>query len=58
MLDTTLSDQQLIDTFLPHILENEAKGVLQDLLAQPTLAMQFLFRRSNPKGHQACSGNF
>ncbi|MEX5591454.1 GNAT family N-acetyltransferase [Pseudomonas orientalis] len=43
MLDTTLSDQQLIDTFLPQILENEAKGVLQDLLAQPTLAMQFLF---------------
>ena len=30
--DTTLADQQLIDTFLPHILENEAKGVLQDLL--------------------------
>ncbi|MCF5648810.1 hypothetical protein GIV49_04315 [Pseudomonas syringae] len=43
MPDTTLSDQQLIDTFLPQILENEAKGVLQDLLAQPTLAMQFLF---------------
>ncbi|QVL18966.1 GNAT family N-acetyltransferase [Pseudomonas qingdaonensis] len=43
MPDTTFSDQQLIDTFLPQILENEAKGVLQDLLAQPILAMQFLF---------------
>lgn len=43
MLNTTLSEQQLIDTFLPKILENEARGVLQDLLAQPTLAMQFLF---------------
>lgn len=43
MPDTTLADQQLIDTFLPHILENEAKGVLQDLLAQHTLAMQLLF---------------
>ncbi|GLX89831.1 hypothetical protein Pfra02_24000 [Pseudomonas fragi] len=41
--DTTLADQQLIDTFLPHILENEAKGVLQDMLAQHALAMQPLF---------------
>lgn len=32
MPDITLSDQQLIETILPHILENEAKGVLQDLL--------------------------
>lgn len=43
MQDPHPSDQQLIDTILPQILENEAKGVLQDLLAQPTLAMQFLF---------------
>ena len=32
MPDITLSDQQLIETIFPHILENEAKGVLQDLL--------------------------
>lgn len=42
MTGNTLSDQQLIDTFLPQILENEAKGLLQDLLVQPTLALQFL----------------
>lgn len=42
MTGTTQSDQQLIDTYLPHILENEAKGLLQDLLVQPVLAMQFL----------------
>lgn len=42
MTGTTLTDQQLIDTFLPQILENEAKGLLQDLLVQPLLAMQFL----------------
>lgn len=35
------SDEQLIKTYLPHILENEAKGLLQDLLVQPALAMQF-----------------
>lgn len=35
MTGTTQSDQQLIDTYLPHILENEAKGLLQDLLVQP-----------------------
>ncbi|HBO5514577.1 TPA: GNAT family N-acetyltransferase [Pseudomonas aeruginosa] len=42
MTGTPDNDQQLIDTFLPAILENDAKGILQDLLAQPGLAMQFL----------------
>lgn len=42
MTGTSDADQQLIDTFLPQILENDAKGILHDLLAQPGLAMQFL----------------
>ncbi|HGY3910937.1 TPA: GNAT family N-acetyltransferase [Pseudomonas aeruginosa] len=42
MTGTPENDQQLIDTFLPAILENDAKGILQDLLVQPDLAMHFL----------------
>lgn len=37
-----MHDQQLIDAYRPMILENEAKGILHDLLAQPALAMQFM----------------
>ncbi|MFJ2320587.1 hypothetical protein [Pseudomonas sp. NPDC087817] len=64
MPDTTLSDQQLIDTFLPYILENEAKGVLQDLLIQTTLAMQsgssvaagvFMLNDDDAKALMACA---
>ncbi|MDI2145047.1 GNAT family N-acetyltransferase [Pseudomonas sp. ITA] len=34
--------QDIIETFLPTILENEAKGILSDLLVQPALAMHFM----------------
>jgi GNAT superfamily N-acetyltransferase len=36
------NNQQLIDSFRPMILENEANGLLLDLLAQPSLAMQLM----------------
>lgn len=34
--------QDIVDTFLPTIFENDAKGILADLLAQPALAMHFM----------------
>lgn len=34
--------QDIVDTFLPKIFENDAKGILADLLAQPGLAMHFM----------------
>ena len=34
--------QDIIETFLPTILENDAKGILSDLLGQPGLAMHFM----------------
>ena len=36
------SPQDLVGTFLPTIFENDAKGILADLLAQPGLAMHFM----------------
>lgn len=32
----------IVETFLPTILENDAKGILSDLLGQPGLAMHFM----------------
>jgi GNAT superfamily N-acetyltransferase len=34
--------QDIVETFLPTILENDAKGILSDMLAQPALAMHFM----------------
>lgn len=34
--------QDIVETFLPTILENDAKGILSDLLGQPGLAMHFM----------------
>lgn len=42
MTHTPVSEQELIGTFLPVILENDAKGILQDLLGNPSLALHFL----------------
>ena len=42
MTNTPTAEQELIDKFLPTILENEAKGILQDLLGAPSLALHFM----------------
>ncbi|MEX5509222.1 GNAT family N-acetyltransferase [Pseudomonas paralactis] len=42
MTHTPVSEQELIEAFLPVILDNEAKGVLQDLLGHPSLALHFI----------------
>lgn len=36
------SPQDIVETFLPTIFENDAKGILSDLLGQPGLAMHFM----------------
>lgn len=36
------TEQELIATFVPAILENDAKGILADMLANPVLALHFM----------------
>ncbi|MGI0646792.1 GNAT family N-acetyltransferase [Pseudomonas aeruginosa] len=42
MSDHPISEQQLIEDFFPQVFESEAKGLLQDLMVQPTLMVHFL----------------
>ncbi|WP_136474561.1 GNAT family N-acetyltransferase [Pseudomonas sp. DG56-2] len=42
MTQFTEPTEDVIATFLPQILDNEAKGILSDLAAQPNLALEFM----------------
>lgn len=42
MTQFTVPTEDVILTFLPQILDNEAKGILSDLAAQPNLALEFM----------------
>lgn len=41
-MSQSVSEQELFDKYVPTILENDAKGILSDLLAQPALALHFM----------------
>ncbi|MCH5490483.1 GNAT family N-acetyltransferase [Pseudomonas syringae] len=42
MPQSTPPNEEVIATFLPQILDNEARGILSDLSVQPILALEFM----------------